>query len=240
MIRITIFFFRFNIFILAYLTYCTNVLFLLLNFKIISKKLFHLSAYLCSISLGIKYKIDKNSKLNLLKKGIHTVNHDNPLDIFVAQCIFRIPTITTVDDHLKNLIPFFKESISNFGHFNFDYLDFNKRKLAYLFLQKQSRIDKNILIFPSGSIYTPITKRFSKSISILSKKNNLDVITWKIYFEGKQGSFVKYEKNVYNFIFKRFLAESINLVVKEFKIFSPLHFKSEDELHEKLRSFYIN
>ena len=86
----------------------------------------------------------------------------------------------------------------------------------------------------------PITKRLSKSISKLSKKNNLDVNTWKIYFEGKQESFVKYEKNVYNFIFKRFLAESINLVVKEFKIFSPLEFRSEEELHEKLRSFYMN
>ena len=151
--------------------------------------------------MGIKYKIDKNSKLNLLKKGIHTVNHDSPLDIFVAQCVFRIPTITTVDNHFKKLIPFFKDSLSN------------QRKLAYLFLQKKSLLDKNILIFPSGSIYTPITKRFSKSISKLSKKNNLDVITWKIYFEGKQESFVKYEKNVYNFIFKRFLAESINLVL---------------------------
>ena len=143
MIKIFIFIFRFKTFILAYIIYCINVLFLLLNFKIVSKNLFHLSAYLCSISLGINYKIDKNSKLNLLKKGIHTVNHDNPLDIFVAQCIFRIPTITTVDNHFKKLIPFFKESLSNFGHFNFDYLDFNKRKLAYLFLQKKSRVDKN-------------------------------------------------------------------------------------------------
>ena len=37
-----------------------------------------------------------------LKEGIHISNHDNPLDIFVAQNILKIKTITTVDQHLKN------------------------------------------------------------------------------------------------------------------------------------------
>ena len=240
MFNIILFIFRLLLFIVSYAIYCLNVIFLILKLKNISKNIFIISAYLCSLSLGIKYKIDNQSKRFLLKEGIHIVNHDSPLDIFIAQCFFRIPTITTVDNHLNIILPFFKETLMNFGHFNFDHLDFNERKLAYNFLLRKSKADRKILIFPSGSIYTPITKRFSKSISKLSKKNNLDVITWKIYFEGKQESFVKYEKNVYNFIFKRFLAESINLVVKEFKIFSPLEFNSEEELHEKLRSFYMN
>ena len=84
------------------------------------------------------------------------------MDIFVAQCFFQIPTITTVENHLNKILPFFKEVLINFGHFNFDHLDFNERRLAYNFLLQKSSIDKKILIFPSGSIYTSIKKDFQK------------------------------------------------------------------------------
>ena len=163
MIKIILFIFRLHLFFISYLIYCLNILVLLLNFKILSREIFIFSAYLCSLSIGVKYKIDKKSKIFLLKDGIHIVNHDSPLDIFIAQCFFRIPTITTVNNHLNIILPFFKETLMNFGHFNFDHLNFNDRKLAYNFLLKKSKIDKKILIFPSGSIYTSIKKDSQKA-----------------------------------------------------------------------------
>ena len=39
-----------------------------------------------------------------------------------------------------------------------------------------------ILIYPSGSIYTSVIKRFSKSVSKLSMINKLKVIAWKFIF----------------------------------------------------------
>ena len=62
---------------------------------------------------------------------------------------------------------------------------------------KKSKIDKKILIFPSGSIYTSIKKRFSKSIAKLSLKNELDVIAWKISFKEKDNNFIKSLKTGY-------------------------------------------
>ena len=139
MIKIILFIFRLHLFFISYFIYCLNILCLILNFKKISKNIFVLSAYLCSLALGIKYKINKQSKIFLLKDCIHIVNHDSPLDIFIAQCFFRIPTITTVNNHLNKILPFFKDALINFGHFNFDHLDFNERRHAYNFLLQKSK-----------------------------------------------------------------------------------------------------
>jgi len=239
MFNIILFIFRLLLFIVSYAIYCLNVLFLILKLKNISKNIFIFSAYLCSLSLGIKYKIDNQSKLFLLKEGIHIVNHDSPLDIFIAQCFFRIPTITTVDNHLNKILPFFKKTLINFGHFNFDYLDFNERKLAYNFLLRKSKVDRKILIFPSGSIYTSIKNRFSRSISKISKSNKLDVIAWKISFEEKDNNFIKYEKNLYSFLFKRFLSNGTIFEIKDLDIFPHNKFNKEEDLHKVLCQFYM-
>ena len=239
MIRIFLFIFRLYLFLTAYLLYCLNIFFLFSNFKKISKDIFVFSAYLCSLSLGIKYKIDEKSKLFVLKEGIHIVNHDSPLDIFIAQCFYRIPTITTVDNHLNKILPFFRETLINFGHFNFDHLDFNERRLAYNFLLRKSKIDKKILIFPSGSIYTSIKKRFSKSIAKISLKNELDVIAWKISFQQRGNDFVRYEKNLLRFLFKRFISEGIIFEVKDLDIYHHHKFNKEIDLHKVLCEFYM-
>ena len=239
MLKIILFIFRLLLFIFSYGIYCLNVLFLILKLKNISKYIFIISAYLCSISLGIKYKINNQSKLFLLKEGIHIVNHDSPLDIFIAQCFFQIPTITTVDNHLNKILPFFKNTLINFGHFNFDYLDFNERKLAYNFLLRKSKVDRKILIFPSGSIYTSIKKRFSKSIAKISKSNQLDVIAWKISFEEKDNNFIKYEKNLFSFLFKRFLSTGTVFEIKDLDIFAHNKYNEEEELHKVLCEFYM-
>ena len=239
MLKIILFIFRLLLFIVSYAIYCLNVLFLILKLKNISKHIFIISAYLCSLSLGIKYKINNKSKLFLLKEGIHIVNHDSPLDIFIAQCFFQIPTITTVDNHLNQILPFFKNTLINFGHFNFDYLDFNERKLAYNFLLRKSKVDRKILIFPSGSIYTSIKKRFSKSIAKISKSNQLDVIAWKISFEEKDNNFIKYEKNLFSFLFKRFLSNGTIFEIKDLDIFPHNKYNEEEDLHEVLCEFYM-
>ena len=239
MFNIILFIFRLLLFIVSYAIYCLNVIFLILKLKNISKNIFIISAYLCSLSLGIKYKIDNQSKRFLLKEGIHIVNHDSPLDIFIAQCFFRIPTITTVDNHLNKILPFFKNTLINFGHFNFDYLDFNERKLAYNFLLRKSKVDRKILIFPSGSIYTSIKNRFSRSISKISKSNKLDVIAWKISFEEKDNNFIKYEKNLYSFLFKRFLSNGTIFEIKDLDIFPHNKFNKEEDLHKVLCQFYM-
>ena len=238
--KVFIFILRTNIFIFSYFLYLLNLVFIYLHLKKISKYFFIYAAYFCSLSLGLSYNLDKELKSNLNEKGIHISNHDHPFDIFIAQYIFRIPTITTVDKHLNKILPFFENSLRNFGHFNFDHLNKKERKTAYLFLKNICYQQKSVLIYPSGSIYTSIEKRFSRSISKLSMNNNLNVIAWRFYYKNINDEKIFFEKDILKFVLKRFLSDKIEIKLKKVKIFSPNDFISEKKYHEKIRSFYYN
>ena len=227
---------RLNIFILSYLIYILQLIFILFNFKNFAKKLFNVAAYSCSISLGINYEIEQNLRKMFLKEGIHISNHDNPLDIFVAQTLFKIKTITTVDSHLKNFLPFFEVSLRNYGHYCFDYLNFSERKSAYLFLDRVCKNDKNVLIYPSGSIYTSITKRLSKSVSKLSIIHNIKVIAWKFLFEDNDN--IEYDRNIGKYILKRIYSDNLVLRIEKVKVFNPNDYGNLEELHLDLCLFY--
>ena len=235
-----IFILRTNIFIFSYFLYLLNLVFIYFHLKNVSKYLFIYAAYFCSLSLGISYNLNKELKSKLNEKGIHISNHDHPFDIFIAQYIFRIPTITTVDKHLDKILPFFEKSLRNFGHFNFNHLNQKERKTAYLFLKNVCHQQKSVLIYPSGSIYTSIEKRFSRSISKLSMKNNLNVIAWRFYYKNINGEKFFYEKDILKFVLRRFLSDKIEVKLEKVKIFSPKYFISEKKYHEKIRSLYYN
>ena len=230
--------FRLNIFIFSYLLYLIQLILIFLNFRNVSKNVFNSAAYFCSLSLGIDYDIDLNLKKRFLKKGIHVSNHDNPLDIFVAQNFFKIKTITTVDQHLKNFLPFFEATLNNYGHYCFDYLNFHDRKSAYLFLDRVCKNDKNVLIYPSGSIYTSIIKRFSKSVSKLSMINKLKVIAWKFIFNDQAN--IEYDRNIGKYILKRICSEKLVLQIGKVKVFNPKDYRSVEELHSDLCLFYLD
>ena len=230
--------FRLCIFILSYLLYLIQLILIFSNFKNLAKKVFSSAAYFCSLSLGIKYEIDLNLKKKFLQKAIHISNHDNPLDIFVAQNFFKIKTITTVDQHLKNFLPFFDLSLKNYGHYCFDYLNFHDRKSAYLFLDRVCKNDNNVLIYPSGSIYTSIIKRFSKSASKLSMINKLKVTAWKFIFNDQAN--IEYDRNIGKYILKRICSEKLVLQIEKVKVFNPKDYRSVDELHTDLCLFYLD
>tara|TARA_B100001248_G_C27304126_1_gene418566 strand:+ start:154 stop:804 length:651 start_codon:yes stop_codon:yes gene_type:complete len=209
---------------------------ILFNFKKFAKKLFNAAAYFCSISLGINYEIEENYRKYFSKKGIHISNHDNPLDIFVAQYLFKIKTITTVNKHLENFLPFLEVSLKNYGHYCFNYLNLYERKSAYLFLDRVCKNDKNVLIYPSGSIYTSITERLSKSISKLSMIHNIEVLAWKFIFDDKAK--IEYDRNIGKYILKRIYADGLVLRVEKVKFFNPKDYASVEDLHLDLCLFY--
>ena len=188
--------------------------------------------------MGINYDLEPKFKKIFFKKGIHISNHDNPLDIFVAQNIFKIKTITTVYQHLKNFLPFFETSLKNYGHYCFDYLNFYERKSAYLFLDRVCKNDKNVLIYPSGSIYTSITERLSKSVSKLSMINNINVIAWKFIFDDKAN--IEYDRNIGKYILKRIYSDNLVLRIEKVKKkFLTLNYASFEDLHLKNYVYFI-
>ncbi|WP_288239823.1 1-acyl-sn-glycerol-3-phosphate acyltransferase [uncultured Prochlorococcus sp.] len=230
-------FFRINLFVFSYLLYLIQIIFIFLKFTNIAKRIFRWAAYICSLSLGVSYSINKNFKYKFFKKGIHISNHDNPLDIFAAQYLFGMRTITTVDQHLKNFLPFFEVALKNYGHFCFDYKNFDDRKSAYLFLRKNCASDKQILIYPSGSIYTSIKTRFSKSVSKLAFTGNIKIIAWKFSFVDRSN--IEYNRKIVDYILKRFISEKIILKVDKVKIYDPNAYANYDELHYELKNFYL-
>ena len=94
--------------------------------------------------------------------------------------------------------------MKNYGHYCFDYLNFYERKSAYLFLDRVCKNDKNVLIYPSGSIYTSITERFSKSVSkLINDSIILEVIAWKFIFDDKSN--IEYDRNIGKYILKEYV-----------------------------------
>ncbi len=229
---------RLSIFFFAYLLYLIQLILIFVRLNTTAKKIFNFAAFFCAMSLGFNYEIKKNEKLKLFKLGIHIANHDNPLDIFVVQNLFGLKTITTINQHLNNFLPFFKFSVENFGHYCFDYKNFNQRVSAYLFLNTICSKYKKVLIYPSGSIYTSITKRFSKSVSKLSMLHNLEVIAWKFSFNNMSNNI--YENDILKYIFQRFMSDTTYLKVEKVKIFNPNEYQNKEEFMLALRDFYSN
>ena len=232
------FFLRLLLFLFSYLLYLIQILLIFTKFRRLAKLIFIYASYFCSISLGISYDLSNSSRKNLLINGIHIANHDNPLDIFIAQYFFRMPTITTVRNHLRNILPFFETSLENFGHHSFDHLNFKDRKKAFIFLKKNCKSNNRILIFPSGSIYTSIKKRFSKSISMISKTNNIKVVTWQINYEETSKRKISYKNNAIQYLISRFSSDIVKLKINNVKIFDPINFDDYKELHKSLKDFY--
>ena len=70
-------------------------------------------------------------------------------------------------------------------------------------------------------------------------KNELDVIAWKISFKEKDNNFIKYEKNLFRFLFKRFLSEITIFEVNDLDIFPYDKLSKEKDLHQILCEFYM-
>ena len=134
------------------------------------------------------------------------------------------------------LKPFFETSLRNYGHYCFNYLNFRERKSAYKFLDSVCKKDKNVLIYPSGSIYTSITERFSKSVSKLSMINNLKVIAWKFLFDDQAN--IEYDRNIGKYILKRFYSDNLVLRIEKVKVFYPRNYANFEALHQELCLFY--
>ena len=228
--------FRISIFTFSYLLYLIQIFFIFINLKYLAKNIFNFASYCCSLSLGISYKINKKLRSEFLREGIHIANHDHPLDIFVAQHLFQKRTITTVDQHLKKFLPFFQVSLKNYGHYYFNYKNLKERKLAYIFLKNICVNYKTVLIYPSGSIYTSIKKRLSKSVANLSKNNHLQVIAWKFSFDDKSN--IDYKRNIGQYILQRFFAKKIILKLDKLDVFNPNDYESNEDLHKALINFY--
>ena len=137
---------------------------------------------------------------------------------------------------MRGFLPYFEVSLKNYGHHCFDYLNFSEWKSAYLFLDKVCKNDKNVLIYPSVSIYTSISERLSKSVSKLSMTHNIEVIAWKFFFNDKSN--IEYDWNIGKYILKRIFSDNLVLRIQKVRVFNPNDYENSEDLHLQLCLFY--
>lgn len=115
---------------------------------------------------------------------VHIWNHASPLDVLVVQGILRLPSITTANLHLSQVLPWFSRSAANAGHTLMDHRDPSSRKAA-LFAASSTLADRGqIILAPNGSLVTPIAKRVSASALILARRHAALVVPWTFILEG--------------------------------------------------------
>lgn len=189
-------------------------------------------------ALGI---IIRNNKiLEHLKEDnqIHIANHDNPIDILIIQGIFKMRSITTSHLHLKRIFPNIKYTIYRYGHVLLNYKNNNSRVQSIKKLDKNLKKFGRIFIFPNGSLLTNIQKRFSRSISFLSKQNNAKVYVWKFKYLGDYESLKEFQYDPLKIILKRLGSNPIVVTCQNEGIFDPEKYKSQNEMTISLQNKY--
>ena len=166
----------------AYLDYGLHWLAWLVGLNRSSQHLFERSARTFLKALGVTVLIDRHDTLQSKRAQIHIANHDHPLDVLLIHGHFRMAAATTAQLHLRFMIPGFRHASQRYGHILMDHRCIQSRLKTLLRSKQQLAKLKQLFIFPSGSLQTPIQQRFSSSVAFLAQQQDAVVIPWKITY----------------------------------------------------------
>ena len=155
--------------LISFIIYYINLTIYYIGMKRFSKYLLEYNAELINRALGLEIKVERKL-FNDKRKIIHISNHTNPLDILIVQSKFKMPTITTADKHLLNLFPYIDKLIMNYGHIILDHKKMYSRIKSLIKINNTLKKEKEIFIYPNGSIITSIKKDFLKVLLIQLKE----------------------------------------------------------------------
>ncbi len=225
---------------LAFLLYYFQIFLLLLRFNYLASSLLVTSSLFCLRGLGVKVFILKSnqSNTNTKRRSLYIANHGSPLDIFLIQGIWKIQTITTAHTHLSIILPFINKSLINFGHIPFDYL--NKKSRLNAFYKAKNSIIKNnkFFIYPSGSLITPLSSRFSNSVSTLAIDTESVVIPCKVSYSSNIKSLYEFNYRPFKLIFSLIFSTNNFIIVSYLDPVDPRNFDSNSGLTKYLQNLY--
>jgi len=223
----------------AYLDYGLHWLAWLVGLNPASQHLFERSARTCLKALGVTVLIDRHDTLQSKRAQIHIANHDHPLDVLLIHGHFQMPAATTAQLHLRWIIPGFRHATERYGHILMDHRCIQSRLKTLLRSKQQLAKLKQLFIFPSGSLQTPIQQRFSSSVAFLAQQQDAVVIPWKItYHFPSRNHPAQRSTNPIRVLRERLLGPPVTVICRECAPVDPRDFDDTQAMTSALQSLY--
>jgi capsular polysaccharide export protein len=223
----------------AYGEYSLHWIAWLFNRPKLSKHLFERSARTCLKALGVTVLLDRHDAMQSRRAEIHIANHDSPLDVLLIHGHFRMPAATTAQLHLRWMIPGFRHASERYGHLLLDYRCLQSRLKTLLRSKQQLAKVKQLFIFPSGSLQTPIQERFSSSVAFLALQQDAVIIPWQIsYLSPHINSPDPPSTNPMAVLRERLVGPQITVICREFAPVDPRDYANAEALTLALQKLY--
>ncbi len=172
----------------GFATYYLQLLAIAVGARTTARRLLEGSARDVMAGLGVQVHLEQNP----LGQGQHPIdrprisiaNHGHPLDVLLIQGYFRECSMTTAANHLRLILPFFRQSAENYGHIHLNHRCPTSRLGGLRRLMRMMQRHGRLFLFPSGSLVTPITERVSGSLYLLARRNKALIIPWILDYNG--------------------------------------------------------
>ena len=236
-------FINFTIFLFSILLYYLYFPFYFIGLKRVSDYLLESASRVCLLSMRVEVNIITRTYKDLYprRKEIHIANHYSPLDVLITQGFFKMPCLTTSHTHLSKILIGIKFVITKYGHYPLDYKNNNSRILALQNIRRTLCNSRKIFYYPSGSLITPITDRFSKSVCFLSKESNAYIIAWYFdYHDSEDVNEAKIRYDPLKIIISRIRGKKLTINCIEHKIYDPKEYSNPEEMRDDIMKLYKN
>ena len=220
--------------------YFICLIFSSIRLKQLSNRSLEKAARICLMALGVKVIINKKNRIYNNRKEIHIANHESPLDALITQGYFCMPSLTTAHLHISKILPGIEFVITKYGHIPFDYKNNKSRIKALKKIINTFKYNDKIFYYPSGSLMTPIHKRFSNSVGFLSKIENANIVAWHFKYFNRDYKEIKLNYDPLKLIISRIKGKKIIVECNQLSIFKYEDSKNSNIMSEEIKSLYNN
>ena len=239
-LKLIIISYKITLFIYSLSLYLLSILFIFIKLKRLFKITLEKAARICLMALGVNVIINKKDRIYNNRKEIHIANHESPLDALITQGYFCMPSLTTAHLHISKILPGIELVITKYGHIPFDYKNHKSRIKALKKIINSFKYNDKIFYYPSGSLMTPIHKRFSNSVGFLSKIENANIVAWHFKYLNRDYKEIKLNYDPLKLIISRIKGKEIIVECNQSKIFKFKESTNLNIISEEIRSFYFD
>ena len=226
------------LFIYSLAVYFLCISFFYFNLKKLSNRTLEKAARICLTALGVKVIIKKKYTKYNNRKEIHVANHESPFDALITQGFFCMPSLTTAHLHLSKILPKIELIMTNYGHIPFDYKNQKSRTEALKKIINTLKYNQKIFYYPSGSLITPIHKRFSNSVGFLSKKENANIVLWHFKYLGEDCNKIKLNYDPRKLIISRIKGKDLIVECTQYSTMKHDDYTNLNIMREEIKSLY--
>ena len=190
-------------------------------------------------AFGVHVFMDRRDQMLSRRAEVHIANHNSSLDVLLVHGFFQMPAATTAHLHLRWLVPGFRHAAQRYGHLLLDHRCKSSRLKTLLKSKSVLQHYQKLFVFPSGSLKTCITSRFTPTVSFLARQQDALVIPWSIRYicDGKEIS-PDNSHDILQLLISRLTGQALTVICTECTPFDPRDFETDREMTECLQVFY--